>query len=63
MLLWNREPALILAVVQAGLALGMGFGLRVTVEQMALVMSFSAAVIGVLTRSQVSSKATTASNG
>ena len=54
MRLWNREPAMILAVVQAGLALGMGFGLRVTVEQMALVMAFTSALLGVLTRSQVS---------
>ena len=54
MQIWNREPALILAVVQAGLALGMGFGLTVTVEQMALVMAFTSALLGVLTRSQVS---------
>ena len=54
MRLWNREPALILAVVQTGLALGMGFGLTVTVEQMALMMAFTSALLGVLTRSQVS---------
>ena len=53
-MLWAREPTLVLAVVQAALALGIGFGLRVTPEQMALVMAFTAAVLGLITRSQVS---------
>lgn len=51
--LWGREPALILGLVQAALALGVGFGLKVSIEQMALIMAFSAAVLGVWTRSKV----------
>ena len=52
--IWTREPAMVLAVVQAALALGIGFGLRVTPEQMALVMALAAAVLGWITRSRVS---------
>lgn len=51
--LWGREPALILSAVQAVLALGVGFGLPVTSEQTALILAASAAIIGVLIRSQV----------
>ena len=54
--IWTREPAMVLAVVQAALALGIGFGLRVTPEQMALIMALAAAVLGLITRSQVSPK-------
>ena len=51
--LWGREPALIIAAIQALLALGVGFGLRVTPEQMALILAAAAAVLGVITRQQV----------
>ena len=54
MSLWNREPAMILALIQTALALGVGFGLHWTAEQVALVTAFAAAVLGVVTRSQVS---------
>ncbi len=51
--LWGREPVLVLAVVQTGLALVLAFGVKVTVEQMGAVMAVSAAVLGLITRSQV----------
>lgn len=51
--LWGREPALILGLVQAALALAIGFGLRLTPEQMGLVMAFTAALLAVITRSRV----------
>lgn len=51
--LWGREPALVLAAVQAVLAVAVGFGLPVTTEQMALILAAVAAVIGVITRSRV----------
>jgi hypothetical protein len=51
--LFGREPVMFLSVIQAGLALGMGFGMHLTTEQMALVMAFSAAVLGLITRTQV----------
>lgn len=51
--LWGREPVTILAVVQAGLALLVGFGFKLTGEQVALIMAFSAALLGLLVRQQV----------
>lgn len=50
---WGREPALVLALVNAALMLGVGFQLPVTGEQVALVNAFVAALIGFVTRSQV----------
>jgi hypothetical protein len=54
--IWERitdEPAFTLALVQAGLALLVGFGLQLTTEQMALLLAFTAALLGWITRSQV----------
>ena len=53
MTLWNREPALIITFIAAFIALGIGFGLPVTVDQLALIMAAVTALIGVLVRSQV----------
>lgn len=50
---FQTEPAMVLAVVQAGLALAVGFGVHITTEQMGLVMAFAAAVFGLWTRSRV----------
>ncbi len=55
--IWKAEPTMILAVVQAGLALGMGFGLHISTQQMALILAFSGAVLGLINRSQVVSPA------
>lgn len=52
--LWGREPVLFLAVVQASLALAIGFGWHLTGDQVAEILAFSAAVLGLITRSQVS---------
>lgn len=51
--IFGREPALILGAVQALLALAVGFGLKLTPEQMALILAASAAIFAVVTRSQV----------
>ena len=56
--IWSKEPTAILAVVSAGLAMLMGFGLDITKEQMALIMTFAAAVLGLINRRQVTSPAT-----
>ncbi len=56
--LWSKEPTMILAVVSAGLAMGMGFGLPVTPQQMGLIMAFAAAVLGLINRAQVTSPQT-----
>lgn len=52
--LWNREPALILAAVQAAVALAVSFGLHLTAEQVGAVTALAAALLGVATRSRVS---------
>ena len=51
--LWQREPAMILALMQAGIALGVAFGLELSNEQMGTLMAFVAALVGFITRSQV----------
>lgn len=51
--MFGREPVLWLSTIQAGLALAIGFGAPVTPEQMGLVLAFSAALIGLITRTQV----------
>lgn len=48
--IFGREPAAILGLIQAGLALAIGFGLNWTGEQVALVLAFSAAAVAVITR-------------
>jgi hypothetical protein len=55
--LWSAEPTVILAVISAGFALAMGFGLPITKEQAALVQTFVIAVLALFNRSQVTSPA------
>jgi uncharacterized protein (DUF697 family) len=52
--LWGREPAMVLAFVQAVIVLGVAFGLRLTPEQTAAILALTAVVLGLITRSQVS---------
>ena len=49
----NREPALILGALQAVIALAIGFGLDLSVEQVALILGAVAALFAVVTRSKV----------
>lgn len=49
----GREPALILGLIQAVLALAIGFGLDISPEQFGLIMAASAALAAVIVRSQV----------
>jgi hypothetical protein len=51
--IFGREPVLILAFVQAVLALIIGFGADLTAEQSGLVLGGVAAFIGLIARSQV----------
>ena len=52
--MWSREPVMIMAVVQAGLALAVSFGFGLSAEQIGGILAFSAAVLGLITRSRVS---------
>lgn len=55
--MFGKEPALILGFISAGIILAVGFGLKVSGEQINNIMLFAAASIalfgGVATRSQV----------
>lgn len=52
-MIFGREPVLISQMLFAILALGVGFGLNITTEQMGLIMGAAAAVMGVITRQMV----------
>lgn len=52
--LWHREPAMIVALVQAIIVLGISFGLQMTPEQQGAILAITAVVLGLITRSQVS---------
>lgn len=54
--LWNREPVMFMAVIQAGIALGISFGLHLSPEQIGAIMAFSAALIGLVARAKVTPK-------
>lgn len=51
--LWGREPAMIVAFVQAILVLAVTFGLNLTPEQTAAILAVAALALGLITRSQV----------
>jgi hypothetical protein len=54
--IWKRitnEPALILGAVQAALTLAVVFGVKLTPEQIAGVLTFSGALLALLTRQLV----------
>jgi membrane protein implicated in regulation of membrane protease activity len=52
-MIWKREPALILGVVQAIIALALAFGFNLSTEQVGAILAVTAAVLAVITRSQV----------
>ena len=51
--LFGREPALIIGAVGAIIALAIGFGVNVSTDQFGLIMAAVAAVLAVVTRTQV----------
>lgn len=61
--IFGREPALILGLVQAGLALAVGFGLNLDGQQVALIMGFAAALVSVIVRQRVTPNAVRADRG
>lgn len=52
--LWNREPAMVLAFVQAVIVLAVSFGLHLTAEQTGAILALTAVALGLITRTQVS---------
>lgn len=57
--LWGREPAMVLALVQAVIVLGVSFGLRLSPEQTGAILTLTAVILGLITRTQVSPAAST----
>lgn len=57
MSLLNREPAVIIGAIQAALVLAVSFGLDLSKEQMAAILSLSAAILSIVTRQMVVPKA------
>lgn len=51
--IFGREPILIMAALQAAIALGVSFGLHLSAEQIGALVAFSAAVLGVIARGKV----------
>lgn len=51
--LWGREPAMVLALIQTAIVLGVSFGLRLTPEQTGAILAFTAVILGLITRRQV----------
>ena len=51
--LWGREPAMVLALVQAVIVLAVSFGLRLSPEQTGAILTLTAVVLGLVTRSRV----------
>ena len=52
--IWGREPTMVLALIQAIIVLAVTFGLRLTPEQTGAILTLSAVVLGLITRSRVS---------
>jgi len=52
--LWGREPAMVLALVQAVLALVVAFGLSLEPDQIGAILAATAVILGLITRSKVS---------
>ncbi len=52
--IWGREPAMLLALVQAVLALVVAFGLKLAPDQIGAILAVTSVVLGLITRSRVS---------
>lgn len=52
--IWGREPAMVLALVQAVIALVVAFGLSLAPDQVGAILAVTAVLLGLITRSQVS---------
>lgn len=51
--LWGREPAMIVALVQAILVLAISFGLNLSEDQTAAILAVTALALGLIVRAKV----------
>ncbi len=52
--IWGREPAMVLALVQAVIALVVTFGLSLAPDQVGAILAVTAVILGLNTRSRAS---------
>jgi hypothetical protein len=52
--IWGREPTMVLALVQAVVALVVAFGLSLAPDQIGAILAVTAVILGLITRSRVS---------
>jgi hypothetical protein len=52
--IWGREPAMVLGLAQAVIALVVAFGLSLAPDQIGAILAVTAVVLGLITRSRVS---------
>lgn len=52
-MIWKREPAMILGLVQAIIALAISFGFGLSAVQTGAILAVTAAILALVTRSQV----------
>ena len=52
--IFGREPAMVLALVQAVIALVVAFGLSLALDQIGAILAVTAVILGLVTRSRVS---------
>ena len=52
--IWSREPAMVLALDQAMIALVVAFGLNLAPDQIGANLAVTAVILGLITRSRVS---------
>jgi hypothetical protein len=52
--IWGREPAMVLTLVQAVIALVVAFGLSLAPDQIGAILAVTAVILGLITRSRVS---------
>ncbi len=51
--IFGREPAMVLALAQAVIALVVAFGLSLALDQIGAILAVTAVVLGLITRSRV----------
>ena len=57
-MIFEREPAIILGLVNTALALILSFGVSLSADQIGAILAFSSALIALITRQVVTSPAT-----
>ena len=52
-MIFKREPVLLMALIQAAIALGVSFGLKLSADQVGTIVAFMAAALSFIARTQI----------